>query len=102
MNAFGFRAKLDSIGLADVWVNAEFTEGDESVGLKDSFEIESVYLLNEENVIVGTSILGALHEDFEAALLKDARAAWERECRQAAEDAAIERYESELMYREAA
>ncbi len=102
MNAFGFLATLNSVGLADVWVNAEFTEGDESVGLADSLEIESVYLLNEEKVIVGTSILGALHEDFETDLLKKAKEAWERECRQAAEDAAIERYESELMYREAA
>lgn len=102
MNAFAFKAKLNSIGLADVWVNAEFNEGDESVGLADSYEIESVYLLNEENVIVGTSILGALHEDFERDLLKQAAVQWERECRQAAEDAAIDRYESELMYREAA
>lgn len=95
----------DSIGIGpmDVWVQVEITEAEPEVGLKEEINVLAVYAVDEEtNRIKGVDMCGSYSDEQHKAWGRRAIAELARKRREAAEDAAIERYETEQMWRKAA
>lgn len=96
----------DSIGIGpmDVWVQVEVVDADPEVGImQPDFLVLAVYAVDEEtNRIKGVDMCGSYGEAQHQAWHKRAKQELERKRQQAAEDAAIERYETEQMWRKAA
>ena len=95
----------DSIGIGpmDVWVQVEITEAEPEVGLKADCNVLAVYALDEETGrLRGVDMCGSYSDEQHKAWGRKAIAELARKRREAAEDAAIERYETEQMWRKAA
>lgn len=95
----------DSIGIGpmDVWVQVEITEAEPDVGLKEEINVLAVCAVdNETGDLMGIDMCGSYGEAQHQAWHKRAKQELERKRREAAEDAAIERYETEQMWRKAA
>ena len=96
----------DSIGIGpmDVWVQVEVVDADPEVGImQPDFLVLAVYAVDEEtNRIKGVDMCGSYSDEQHKAWGRRAIAELARKRREAAEDAAIERYETEQMWRKAA
>ena len=95
----------DSIGIGpmDVWVQVEITEAEPDVGLKEEINVLAVCAVdNETGCLKGVDMCGSYSDEQHKAWGRRAIAELARKRRDAAEDAAIERYETEQLWRKAA